>query len=450
MPAGGEPAITFVPRSKRRAPVDPVRAPPPRRAAAIPQWRLEREAALRGAEPTEQPPPPQHKKWNEKCDDELTDHDFAVMLRDLEIRASAPITPLASFASLQCAARLIKLGFTTPTPVQRAAVRAALQRRDLIVTARTGSGKTLAFLLPALENRVRTLVLAPTRELALQTAGVATSLGFTAVGVVGGREFPAQAAEVAHALKAECPLIAATPGRLTDLMRQKLVDLSQFAYVVFDEADRMIDLGFEEQVAEIATALPTAKQTLMFSATWPARAEELARRHVRPDRVAIEVGAPARVVQSVELVRDRLRRVVEIVRSNKGPIIVFVATQADAESVAQHLGKAGLPAEALHGALSQTARERVLRALRAGAKCVVATDVAARGLDVPAVQLVVNYALPRDIETYMHRIGRTGRGERAGRALSFAQESDRALFPALRRTLHASGCEVPPFLGEAE
>ncbi len=332
------------------------------------------------------------------------------------------------------------MGWEQPTPVQRLAVPAVLQGRDLLALAPTGTGKTAAFLLPLLQRllqgqpderprRLAALVLAPTRELALQTAAAAQGLAprLKTLALVGGVSVNPQML----ALRGGAHLVVATPGRLLDLQARHALSLGDVALLVLDEADRLLDLGFADELARVLALLPPQRQTLLFSATLPDAVAELACSQLH-DALQLDLrpqaGAPAdaagTVLQQRALWVDAARRtplLVHLVRLHGWRrVLVFVATQHASEQVADKLRQAGLAAAALHGRLSAGRRQQVLADLHDGAlQILVATDLAARGLDVPGLDAVVNHDLPRSAVDHTHRVGRTARAGAAGVALSF-------------------------------
>ncbi len=335
----------------------------------------------------------------------------------------------------------IDAGWADATAVQTAAIPAVLQGRDLIVQAPTGSGKTASYLLPLLHQLLRTpglaqqrprpllaLVLAPTRELALQIADVGRRLApeLKQVVAVGGLSINPQM----MALRGGAFWVVATPGRLLDLLAHNALSLSQLKLLVLDEADRLLDLGFAEEVGRLLDALPAQRQTLLFSATLPSAVASLAervlhdplRREVAP-AAASAAGAAGEIVQRAIVVDSNRRTPLLrhlIATEGWSRVLVFVATQYATEHVADKLRQAGLPAAALHGRLSQGRRGQVLSDFHCGRLAVlVATDLASRGLDVVDLPAVVNHDLPRSATDYTHRIGRTGRAGAAGVAVSF-------------------------------
>jgi len=348
-----------------------------------------------------------------------------------------------SFAALgihaDLAAKAAQAGWVEPSAVQAASIPAVLQGRDLLGLAPTGSGKTAAFLLPLLQRLraepgllaarprpLRGLVLAPTRELAAQTAEVAALLApeLKAVLAVGGLSINPQML----ALRGGAHLVVATPGRLLDLLDHNALSLADLQCLVLDEADRLLDLGFADEVGRVLAAAPATRQTLLFSATLPARVSLLAARVLRSD--AVRVDARGQLDDTPPLIRQRaievdtaqrtplLRHLIQIERWPR--VLVFVATQYAAEHVADKLRQAGIAAAALHGRQSNQRRALALSDLQRGAiNVLVATDLAARGIDIPRLEVVVNHDLPRSPADHVHRIGRTGRAGETGLAISF-------------------------------
>ncbi|TCO81005.1 superfamily II DNA/RNA helicase [Plasticicumulans lactativorans] len=337
---------------------------------------------------------------------------------------------------------LTEAGYTAPTPVQAEAIPEALAGRDVIASAQTGTGKTAAFMLPALQalttplterrRTPRVLVLTPTRELAAQVTDAAKKYGrylrVATASIVGGMPYAAQL----RALSGPLDLVVGTPGRLLDHMERGRLDLSQVQLLVLDEADRMLDMGFKDDVEAISAALPQDRQTLLFTATLDATMQRLAERLLRdPVRVAIEVTAEnqANIEQRLHVADDHAhkRRLLERVLScsSVDKAIVFVATKRDVDALADALRERGLAAAPLHGDMPQSVRNRTLAHLRSGrVRLLVATDVAARGIDVSGISHVVNFDLPKFAEDYVHRIGRTGRAGASGIAIALATPED--------------------------
>jgi superfamily II DNA/RNA helicase len=356
-------------------------------------------------------------------------------------------------------------GYTQPTPVQEQAIPAAIGGRDLLVSSQTGSGKTAAFMLPALHQlasaeqspmgktpaqeaqaarargeRVRfrpaqpkMLVLTPTRELALQVTTATEKYGSNmrrvrAVSILGGMPYPKQ-----MQLLAKNPeILVATPGRLIDHMESGKIDFSQLEMLVLDEADRMLDMGFIDDIEKIVAATPESRQTMLFSATLDGVVGNMARR-ITKDPLVIQIASATQrhenIEQRVHFVDDlsHKNRLLDHVLRAEGldQAVVFTATKRDADMIADRLNIAGFAAAALHGDMHQGARNRTLNSLRRGqVKVLVATDVAARGIDVPNITHVVNYDLPKFAEDYVHRIGRTGRAGRNGIAISLVNHAE--------------------------
>jgi ATP-dependent RNA helicase RhlE len=334
-------------------------------------------------------------------------------------------------------------GYEKPTPIQAQAIPHVLAGRDLLGLAQTGTGKTAAFALPILQRLahiapgrghryIRCLVLTPTRELAAQIGESFTTYGAhlplrTTVIFGGVGENPQK-----QALRNGIDILVATPGRLLDLCGQGLVDLRQLEVFVLDEADRMLDMGFIHDVKRVIGLLPSRRQTLFFSATMPREAQELADRLLyQPETVAVVPPSTTaeRVEQEAFLVEkgDKRSLLVEVLRdSSMKRVLIFSRTKHGANRIAEHLEKAGIGAEAIHGNKSQNARERALSNFKSGRiRCLVATDIAARGIDIDDVTHVVNFDVPEVPETYVHRIGRTARAGASGMALTFIEQEER-------------------------
>jgi superfamily II DNA/RNA helicase len=344
------------------------------------------------------------------------------------------------------------MGLYAPTPIQAQAVPAALQGADVWATAPTGSGKTLAFALPLVQQHVlvprpagyrrsvRTLVLVPTRELAVQVGEVFTNLGYPQglkVAVVyGGVSINPQM----MGLRGGADIVVATPGRLLDLVDHNAVQLKDVQHLVLDEADRLLDLGFADELQRVLTCLPAKRQTLLFSATYAGEVQTLAQSLLHhPVRVtveAIEAQAPdirQRAIAVDEKKRTALLRHL-IAENGWKRVLVFVATRYACEHVANKLYKAGVYATAFHGEMSQGARQDVLKEFKEDRwEVVVTTDLAARGIDIANLPVVVNYDLPRSATDYTHRIGRTGRAGAQGEAVSFVTAATQAHWKLIRK-----------------
>ena len=355
------------------------------------------------------------------------------------------------------------LGFTTPTPVQEQAIPAALEGKDLLVSSQTGSGKTAAFLLPTLnalanqdtlvpfKDRMKAvtqpniLVISPTRELAQQVCQDAIAFvrhmkGVRIAAIMGGMPFGKQIQQLKGA-----QVGVATPGRLLDLVNRRQIKLDKVDALIVDEADRMLDLGFSEDLEAIGELAANRKQTLMFSATFAPRIITLAERMMNdPMRISIETGHSTNtdITQTLHWT-DGFEHKKKLLthwlnEEDVDQAVVFASTQEDTDMLAEELAEAGLSVVALHGAMPQTVRNRRLRSIREGrAKILVATDVAARGLDVPTISHVINFGLPMKNEDYVHRIGRTGRAGRTGKAITLATYRERGKIRALEDFLDA-------------
>lgn len=366
------------------------------------------------------------------------------------------------FSELGLSAKLLSAveaaGYTTATAVQAQSIPAALKGGDLLVSASTGSGKTAAFLLPCLERMVETnngapanrpnnsgprvLILTPTRELAMQVAKAAQTYGrdmkrLKVATVVGGVPYGLQI----KALGSHLDILIATPGRLLDLMNMRKANLSNIQVLILDEADRMLDMGFIDDIEAIASATPATRQTLMFSATFDGQAGQLAKKLTR-DAQRIEVNSQtqghdnisqrlhwADTLKHKDALLDHLLADVDLQQA-----IVFTSTQRDAEKLAFRLEDIGHKVAALHGGMPQGKRNRTLQFLREGrVRVLIATDVAARGIDVPTISHVINYGMPMNPEDYVHRIGRTGRAGRNGFAITLAQPDDNSMVRRIER-----------------
>ena len=333
-------------------------------------------------------------------------------------------------------------GYESPTPIQAQAIPFALEGRDIMASAQTGSGKTAAFLLPTLQRLTkrsekpgkgpRALVLTPTRELAAQVEKNALAYAknmrwFRTVSIVGGASFGYQT----RALSKPVDLIVATPGRLMDLMQSGKVDFARLEVLILDEADRMLDMGFIDDIETIVEATPTDRQTLLFSATWDGAVGKLARKLTKnPEIIEVErVDDQGKIEEQLlycDDMRHKNRLLDHILRdANIDQCVIFTSTKAMTEVIADELYEKGFAANCLHGDMPQGWRNRTLIDLRKGrCKILVATDVAARGIDVPTITHVINYDLPKQAEDYVHRIGRTGRAGRTGIAITFAEVNE--------------------------
>ncbi|KAK0650084.1 Pre-mRNA-splicing ATP-dependent RNA helicase prp28 [Lasiodiplodia hormozganensis] len=438
------------------------------------------------------------KHWSEKRLDQMRERDWRIFKEDFNIstKGGSIPNPMRSWDESGLPKRLLDIihdvGYLEPSPIQRAAIPIALGSRDLIGVAVTGSGKTAAFLLPLLvyiselpplneftkNDGPYAIILAPTRELAqqieIEAKKFATPLGFTCVSIVGGHSIEEQA----YNMRDGAEIIIATPGRLVDCIERRVLVLGQCCYVIMDEADRMIDLGFEEPVNKILDALPVGnekpddetaentvamsqhlggkdryRQTMMYTATMPPAVERIARKYLRrPAIVTIgNVGEAVETVeQRVEFVAGedkRKKRLQEILNSGEfaPPIIVFVNIKRNCDAVARDIKHMGFSSVTLHGSKTQEQREAALASLRNGqVDVLVATDLAGRGIDVPDVSLVVNFNMATNIESYTHRIGRTGRAGKSGVAITFLGNEDTDVMYDLKQMLSKSSISRVP------
>lgn len=364
-----------------------------------------------------------------------------------------------SFADLGLNPRLLsaleRLQHTAPTAVQSRAIPVALEGHDLIVTSHTGSGKTGAFLLPALQKLLasedrnpgpRILILTPTRELAQQIERATrdyTSFAkeIRSVLVIGGESFGFQQ----RSLRAGVDVIIATPGRLLDHLSGGRLDLSSIEFLVLDEADRMLDMGFSDDITKIAKELPRDRQTMLFSATMDGKVARMIQLLTNnPQKIEVSTEVDASCLTQVVHLADSLEHKLELLSSvlqqeDMHQAIIFTATQLSTEDLAQFLQDRDLSAEALHGGMHQRARTRVIRMLHQGKiDILVATDVAARGVDVSSISHVINFDLPMEPENYIHRIGRTARAGRSGHSVTLVSLQDRRRLQLIEKLLGVS------------
>jgi ATP-dependent RNA helicase RhlE len=342
--------------------------------------------------------------------------------------------------------RLAKAKFVEPTPVQAAAIPPAMEGRDVLATAQTGTGKTLSFLIPLIERMpavkkgAAALVLLPTRELAMQVLQAwqnLTQTQNTAALVCGGLAEGPQL----DALRRGARLIVATPGRLEDYLSRRLVNLSGVKMLVLDEVDQMLDMGFKPAIKRIAAALPADRQTLCYSATLSADIREVARDYLK-DPVRVEIGSvlkpsPNVELQAFEVPVDKKHELLEhLLGAQEGRFLVFVRTKHGADRVARKLERSGHAATRIHGDRTQAQRNAALRSFAQGHhRVLVATDVAARGIDVANVAHVVNFDMPKEAEDFVHRVGRTGRASSHGIASTFAAPDETRALRKMERTL---------------
>jgi ATP-dependent RNA helicase RhlE len=355
---------------------------------------------------------------------------------------------------------IARAGFTEPTPIQAGAIPPALQGRDVLGCAQTGTGKTAAFVIPMIERlaalpkgHVRGLILAPTRELVIQIQEVIDTFGRSrrifATTIVGGADMNAQV----RGLRQRPDIIVATPGRLLDHMWNGTISLLEIKILVLDEADRMLDMGFAPQINQILEALPEERQTLLFSATIPTDLKDLARASVK-DPVHVMVAKPATaaegVTQSLHHTThdDKTSLLVSLLGQDRESVLVFTRTKHRADRLGRALGSAGHNVAVIHGDRSLPQRRAALEGFKQGRyRILVATDVAARGIDVANIGHVVNFDMPNSPEDYVHRIGRTARMKALGRATSFVTAEDHGQLRAIEKLL---GKSVPRAAGSPE
>ena len=327
--------------------------------------------------------------------------------------------------------RLASQEFNTPTPIQAAAIPPALAQQDILGSAQTGTGKTLAFTVPLINHLInnpksKALVITPTRELALQVIKTVQlllpkDLMHKSALIIGGDSMFKQLQK----LKKRPRVIVGTPGRINDHLERKTIELDHTDFLVLDETDRMLDMGFSIQIDTIVAKMPSQRQTLLFSATIPTAIQKIAEKYLNnPKRIAIgSVTSPAKnIKQTCKFMqeKDKFNTLVTEIGQREGSIIVFIKTKMAADRMATKLTKLDIEAEALHGDLRQGKRNRIITSFhKSKFRVLVATDIAARGLDIPHIEHVINYDLPQCPEDYIHRIGRTARAGNSGEALSF-------------------------------
>ncbi|XP_014769614.1 probable ATP-dependent RNA helicase DDX23 [Octopus bimaculoides] len=431
------------------------------------------------------------RHWSEKDSQQMQERDWRIFKEDYNITCKGGRIPhpirfwQESILAKEILDIIDSVGYKEPTPIQRQAIPIGLQNRDIIGVAETGSGKTAAFLIPLLvwiqslpkiermedaDQGPYAIILAPTRELAQQieeeTIKFGTALGIRTVAVIGGisRE------EQGFKLRQGCEVVIATPGRLIDVLENRYLVLNQCTYVVMDEADRMIDMGFEPEVQKILEFLPVSnqkpdteeaeddtkmlqnfnskkkyRQTVMFTATMPPAVERLARTYLRRPAV-VYIGSAGKPTERVEQItymvseNEKRKKLLSILEAGtEPPIIIFVNQKKGADVLAKSLEKMNYNATTLHGGKGQEQREFALASLKGGAKDIlVATDVAGRGIDIKDVSLVINYDMAKNIEDYTHRIGRTGRAGKTGVAISFLTKDDSNVFYDLKQVIMSS------------
>lgn len=438
------------------------------------------------------------RHWSEKALDQMTERDWRIFREDFSISTKGGNipNPLRSWKEMKVASELReviqRVGYAEPTPIQRQAIPIGLQNRDIIGVAETGSGKTAAFLIPLLnwiqrlpklerledtEQGPYAIIMAPTRELAQQieeeTVKFGRPLGIKTVSLIGGLSREEQALK----LRMGAEIVIGTPGRLNDVLENRYMVLNQCTYIVLDEADKMIDMGFEPEVNNILSYLPVTnekpdtedaeddskllsnfatkhkyRQTVMFTATMPPAVERLARSYLRRPAIVYigSAGKPTeRVEQIVYMVSEQEKRKKLLNILNEGidpPVIIFVNQKKGADMLAKGLDKLGFSAVVLHGGKGQEQREYALASLKSGQKeILVATDVAGRGIDIKDVSMVINYDMSKTIDDYVHRIGRTGRAGKSGIAVTFLTREDTTVYYDLKQLLMQSPVSTCPY-----
>lgn len=438
------------------------------------------------------------RHWSDKTLDEMQERDWRIFKEDYNIscKGGKIPNPIRKWKEANLSKELLdaidEIGYKEPTPIQRQAIPIGLQNRDIIGVAETGSGKTAAFLIPLLtwitslpkiERKIDiidkgpyAIILAPARELAQQieeeTVKFGKSIGIRTVAVIGGisRE------EQGFKLRQGCEIVIATPGRLIDVLENRYLVLSQCTYVILDEADRMIDMGFEPDVQKILEYLPVTnlkpdtddaedsqkmlanfntvhkyRQTVMFTATMPPPVEKLARSYLRRPAV-VYIGSAGKPTERCEQIvymmsqNEKRKKLLNILQAGiDPPVLIFVNQKKGVDVLARSLEKMGYNATTLHGGKGQEQREYALASLKGGTKDIlVATDVAGRGIDIKDVSLVLNYDMAKNIEDYTHRIGRTGRAGKSGMAITFLTPDDAAVFYDLKQLLMSSPVSTCP------
>ncbi len=338
--------------------------------------------------------------------------------------------------------------FKTPTPIQSKSIPISLMGKDILGTAQTGTGKTLAFTIPMinkliLDKNAMALIICPTRELASQVMQTVLKLNVREIGIgnallIGGEGMQKQLKK----LKKRARIIVGTPGRINDHLKRQSLNLSKVSYLVLDETDRMLDMGFTPQIELILKFIPKQHQTLLFSATLPNNILRISEKYLKnPERIAVgSLSKPIKKIkqETFQITQDKkYHELVNQLVERNGSILVFVKTKHGADKIVKRLKYDGHSADAIHGNLRQSKRERVINNFRNGkSRILIATDVAARGLDIPLIQHVINYDLPQVPEDYIHRIGRTGRAGKDGSALTFLTPSDRSMWNSISRLIN--------------
>jgi ATP-dependent RNA helicase RhlE len=409
--------------------------------------------------------PISHSAQARKCTPRAWQHRANIFTPHKRVGHQANRTARMDFSSFGIAEGLIEgleaMGIRTPTPIQAQAIPVALDGKDLIACAQTGTGKTAAYLVPMVDSIVstaathkgmRALVVVPTRELALQIdqqlQGLAYFTPITCFAVYGGSD-AASFDQQKAALTTGTDIIIATPGKLLSHLNLGYVPTKDLEFLVLDEADRMLDMGFQEDIMRILSFLPKERQNLMFSATMPPRIRDMARRVLKdPVEITLALSKPAEGVDQRAYVVHRPQKaplLEHVLRESDGrSIIVFVGTKHGTRDLARHLKRQGFDAAAMHSDLEQSEREEVLLAFRnRRLRILVATNVVSRGIDIEDIDLVVNWDVPSDPEDYVHRVGRTARAERTGVAVTFIDSMEMAQFGTIERLIDRVVTKMP-------
>ena len=337
--------------------------------------------------------------------------------------------------------------FITPTPIQSKSIPIGLLGKDILGTAQTGTGKTLAFTIPMinkliLDKNAMALIVCPTRELATQVMQTVLKLNVREIGIgnallIGGESMQKQLKK----LKRRARIIVGTPGRINDHLKRQSLNLSKVSYLVLDETDRMLDMGFTPQIETILKFIPKQHQTLLFSATLPNNILRISEKYLNdPERIAIgSLSTPIEKIkqETFQITQDKkYHELINQLVERNGSILVFVKTKRGADKIVKRLKYDGHSADAIHGNLRQSKRDRVINNFRNGkSRILIATDVAARGLDIPLIKHVINYDLPQVAEDYIHRIGRTGRAGKEGSSLTFITPNDRSMWSSISKLI---------------
>ena len=352
------------------------------------------------------------------------------------------------------------IGFETPTPIQKQIIPYIMQGRDVIGCAQTGTGKTAAYLLPVLHriinnpvNGVNTIIISPTRELAIQIAqaleGLSYFVNISSLAVYGGtdgKEWEQQK----RALSSGVDIVVATPGKLISFLNMDIIPVSNLQHLILDEADRMLDMGFVDDIMKIISYLPEKRSTFLFSATMPSRIRDLSHRILKdPFEINIAVSKPAAgILQAAYLTYDsqKLQVLTQLIRGRDLPsVLIFASTKSKVKSITRELLSSGFQVADIHSDLEQSEREKVLLRFRTRSlQMLVATDVLSRGIDIENISLVLNYDVPHDAEDYVHRVGRTARAEQTGIAITFVNETDMFRFSKIEKLIESKILKLMP------